>query len=90
MTTNTDPTASPEPASEPTADELAYIAANDLNGDGKINAAEQFIAKVGEFDDKLEQRAERGGVVGAVAGLLHKVVDTLDNDEPAPDQPAGS
>ena len=57
--------------------ELAHL---DLNGDGKVGAAERFVANVGIADAWLEERAEEGGLGGTVAGLLHKIVDRVDND----------
>jgi len=59
----------------------AEVAAFDLDGDGKISTIEAERARLGVVDARLEEIAEQGGVKGAIADALHKVVDKLDNDE---------
>jgi len=62
-----------------TPDEVE-IEAFDLDGDGKISTIEAERARLGVIDARLEEIAEEGGVKGAIADALHKVVDKLDND----------
>lgn len=57
------------------------VAAFDLDGDGKISTIEAERARLGVVDARLEEIAEEGGVKGAIADALHKVVDRLDNDD---------
>lgn len=67
---------------EPTAadDEAARLDAYDLDGDGKVSSIEDARARLGIVDAQLEQAADEGGVKGAVADAIHRVVDKLDND----------
>ena len=52
----------------------------DLDGDGKISLGEEAKARMGLFDASLEERAEKGGITGKIAGAVHKLTDKLDND----------
>jgi len=52
----------------------------DLDGDGKISLREEAKARMGLFDASLEERAEKGGITGKIAGAVHKLTDKLDND----------
>ena len=52
----------------------------DLDGDGKISLGEEAQARMGLLDARLEERAEKGGITGKIAGAVHKLTDKLDND----------
>lgn len=60
--------------------DAVQVAAFDLDGDGKISLIEGERARLGLVDARLEEIAQDGGVKGAIADALHKVVDKLDND----------
>jgi hypothetical protein len=52
-----------------------------------VDKAREVAAKV---DDMLAEHAEKGGIVGSVAGAAHKVVDKLDDDDtPGKDDKGG-
>jgi hypothetical protein len=67
----------PEPLPETDADELAAFDADD---DGKIGILDEERARLGIVDARLEQLAEKDGVLGKIAHVAHEVVDKLDND----------
>jgi hypothetical protein len=77
-----DAEASAEPAAtdEVDEDEASYVAAYDLDGDGKVGPIEDARATLGLIDAQLEEIAEEGGVKGAIADAAHHIVDRLDND----------
>ena len=52
----------------------------DLDGDGKVSMAEEARARMGLLDARLEEAAEKGGITGKIAGVVHKLTDKLDND----------
>jgi hypothetical protein len=61
--------------------EDAELEAFDLDHDGKISLVERERARLGIVDARLEEIAEEGGVKGAIAEGIHRVVDKLDNDD---------
>lgn len=61
-------------------DREASLDAFDLDGDGKVSDTEAARANLGVVDAGLQARAERGGVLGKLAGLAHRVLDRFDND----------
>jgi hypothetical protein len=67
----------PAPHHETDADELAAF---DLDDDGKISILEEERARLGIVDARLEQLADKDGVLGRIAHAAHEVVDKLDND----------
>jgi hypothetical protein len=66
-----------DPGHEADADELDAF---DLDHDGKISIIEEERARLGVVDARLEDLADKGGVVGKVAHLAHEIVDKFDND----------
>lgn len=63
------------------------IEALDLDDDGKVSLVEMGRAKVGIVDARMEELAERGGVTGKLAGVAHKVLDAIDNDDSGKGEP---
>lgn len=66
-----------EPDPEPTKEDLETY---DLNDDGKISLSEVVRERLGAIDARLENRAEKPGIRGKIAGVAHKVLDKVDND----------
>jgi len=64
----------------PETNEELDLQSYDLNGDGKISPLEGARAELGLVDARLEELAEKPGVLGHLADAAHKVVDKLDND----------
>lgn len=73
------PTEAPEPETTDTAADTD-LETYDLDGDGEISVLEAERARLGLVDARLEEIAEHGGITGAIADVVHKVVDKLDND----------
>ncbi len=71
--------AAPE-ASSGSDEDFVLLEAYDLDGDGEVSPIEEVRGDLGIVDARLEQIAEEGGVKGAIADAVHKVVDKLDND----------
>ena len=65
----------------------ATLDAYDLDADGKVSVVEGARAQLGVVDARLEQLEEHEGLVGRLAGAAHRLVDRLDNDDPADDAP---
>ena len=61
-------------------DREATLEAFDLDHDGKVSDTEAARANLGVIDAGLQARAERGGILGKLAGLAHRVLDRFDND----------
>ncbi len=61
-------------------DRQAALEAFDLDRDGKVSDTEAARANLGVVDAWLQARAERGGVLGKLAGLAHRALDRVDND----------
>ena len=59
------------------------IDAYDLDADGKISLVEMGRAQIGILDARMAEIAEHDGITGKLAETAHKVLDALDNDEPA-------
>ena len=59
------------------------IDAYDLDADGKISLVEMGRAQIGIVDARMEQIAEHDGITGKLAETVHKVLDAIDNDDPA-------
>ncbi|MDP2290569.1 MAG: hypothetical protein Q8M22_05230 [Actinomycetota bacterium] len=76
----TDADDTPTEAPEPEATDETELDAYDLDGDGEISVLEAERARLGLVDARLEEIAEHGGITGAIADVVHKVVDKLDND----------
>ena len=62
------------------ADRDATLDAFDLDHDGKVSDTEAARANLGVIDAGLQARARRGGILGWLAGLAHRVLDRFDND----------
>lgn len=62
------------------ADREATLEAFDLDHDGKVSDTEAARANLGVIDAGLQARADRGGILGKLAGLAHRVLDRFDND----------
>ncbi len=62
------------------ADREATLEAFDLDHDGEVSDTEAARANLGVIDAGLQARAERGGILGKLAGLAHRVLDRFDND----------
>ena len=73
----TDQSDSPE---TPLTDDELELETFDLDHDGKISTSEDLRARLGIVDARLEEIADEGGIKGALAEGMHKIVDKLDND----------
>lgn len=71
---------SDQEAEDRDADREATLDAFDLDHDGKVSDTEAARANLGVIDAGLKARAERGGVLGKLAGVAHRVLDRFDND----------
>lgn len=72
-----------QPASDKDAEAAereAALEAFDLDHDGRVSDTEAARANLGVIDAGLQARAERGGILGKLAGLAHRALDRFDND----------
>lgn len=79
-----DPTAAhPDPdqeAGDDAAERAAVLDAFDLDGDGTVSNTEAARANLGVIDAGLQTMAERGGIIGKLAAVAHRILDRFDND----------
>lgn len=62
------------------SDRAANLEAFDLDGDGQVSNTEAARANLGVIDAGLQSLAKRGGVIGRLAAVAHRVLDRFDND----------
>lgn len=68
------------PPADSAAEQAASLEAYDLDGDGRVSNAEAARANLGVIDAGLQNLAKRGGIVGRLAAVAHRVLDRFDND----------